>query len=172
MTKNIVNACVSGLLKGLFAIALTVTILATAHVAQAQTAPQILYTSSTGSFSTTSETQTFIGGNLELTLPPASAGTNNALVTLDLPNLYLSGGSTSVPGAIVYVTINNVPVATGMISTEAPVNGQNSGRKPMTIVVSVPLTNAFQNLSAQWEAVRGATVHTDTFASLSALLTQ
>ena len=44
------------------------------------------------------------------------------------------------------------------------------GRVPTTLVVSVPLVNAAQTVTAVWQSVRGSTVIIDSPATLSALL--
>jgi hypothetical protein len=44
------------------------------------------------------------------------------------------------------------------------------GRVPTTLVVSVPLGNSAQTVTAMWYGVRGSTVIIDTPATLSAIL--
>jgi hypothetical protein len=45
----------------------------------------------------------------------------------------------------------------------------SSGRVPTTLVVSIPLTDASQTVTAMWSGVRGSNVVIDTPATLTAM---
>jgi len=133
-----------------------------------------LYADSTVAQSTSSQSLVPITG-LTFALPAASTSHKFAMVTLDMPNLYLSGTpANSTLGAQVGVLIDGTTVAaTGQISADASVPaGTSSGRKPTTVVVKIPLTAGTQTIEAVWNGVRSTVVQTDTFSSLSAILTK
>jgi hypothetical protein len=134
--------------------------------------------------STSSLTLVPIAG-LTITLPAAGTNskcgykcaTENALVFLDLPNLYLTGTTTTgTQGALVSLWVGaggcaapSVEVAIGQISDDTLTKG-TSGRKPMTIIVNVPLDGGTQVVTACWESVRASgAVNIGGFASLSAI---
>jgi len=146
-----------------------------ASTTSAYGAGNFLYASTTDTQSYT----TFIGPipivGLSLTLPAASRFFNTAVVTLSMPNLFLSQPtSRTTPMA---ATINVVaPFAPGgllMASGGIGCDNNNvvvSGLKPLTIVVRVPLSNGTQPVEAEWASNGSSTVTTQTFASISAIL--
>ena len=134
-------------------------------------AQNAFYAQTTAAQSTYTSASVPITG-LMLTLPASSTAYNVAIVTLNLPNLYLSGTASGGPlGAEVSVWVGTsaYPKAAGQISSEALTSG-TSGRKPATIVVEIPLTSTTQIVTGEWAGIRGSTIDTDTFGSLSAIL--
>ncbi len=137
-----------------------------------------LYASTTTAESTNSQTPVPISG-LSFTLPVKN-GTNfnYAVITLDMPNLYLSGTpttDTALAGEVSVLVSGTTTIAAGKISADIEGPGKlsgDTGRKPMTIVVKIPLISVTQTVQAQWNGVNGATIQSDTFASLFALLTE
>ena len=150
-------------------LALTVTGSLSAYVST-------LYASTTTAEATNSQTAVPITP-LVFTLPVANGTDHNfAIVTLDMPNLYLSGTPTSgaLAGEVSLVLSGVTTVASGQISADLTGSGKDggsTGRKPMMIVVKIPLTTVTQSLQAEWNGVNGATIKSDTFASMSAILT-
>jgi hypothetical protein len=133
-------------------------------------AQETRYAQTTAALNSNSSTPLAITG-LSIILPAAVKGRTEALVTLNMPNLYLGGtpnGGTR--GAQVYVHVDGVSVAQGQISDDNT-TPTGDGRKPLTIVVKVPLRSTQQTVEAEWNGVRSSTILTDTFASLSAVLT-
>jgi len=127
---------------------------------------------------TTQSYTTFVGptpiDGLLVNLPPASAAYNTAIVTLSMPNLYLSmpTSTTSPMSAAIQLVAPFAPG--GVVSAYGGIGCDNarvstSGKKPITIVISVPLGTAGQFAEGEWDSTNG-TVTTDTFASISAML--
>jgi hypothetical protein len=91
-----------------------------------------------------------------------------------MPNVYLTGGTTGATlGAAVAIAANSNIVAIGSMTGDVVVGtggAVNDGRKPVTVVVKIPLGTSTTTVSALWAGTRNTTVNTDTFASLSALL--
>jgi len=127
------------------------------------------YAQTTAALKTTSSTPVPIAG-LTITLPAETGVEKEAVITLNMPNLFLEGtpvGGTR--GGEVSVFVDGTLVAAGQISDDNTMP-PGDGRKPTTIVVKVPLHSSQQTVAAKWNAVRNSTVQTDTFASLSAIL--
>ncbi|HTQ57871.1 MAG TPA: hypothetical protein VMI94_25570 [Bryobacteraceae bacterium] len=133
-------------------------------------------------YASTTATQsysTFIGPipitGLSLTLPAASSHFNAAMVTLNMPNLFLSDNtSTTTPMAaqlsiVAPFSPAGVLIAGGGIGCDN-VNVKTSGLKPLTIVLLVPLGANSQPVEGEWNSNGSSTVTTSTFASLSAIL--
>jgi len=131
-----------------------------------------LYVSTIATEATGSQTAVAING-LSFDLPAATATQQWALVTLNMPDLYLKGtpSSGALGGEVSLVLSGVTTVATGQISADV-VGAGTTGRKPMTIVVKISLLPGIQSVAAYWNGVRGSQIHSDTFASLSAILTQ
>jgi hypothetical protein len=121
---------------------------------------------------------TFVGpipiDGLSVTLPPATTSYNTAIVTLSMPNLYLSAPtSTTAPmSAAIQIVAPFSPA--GVVSAFGGIGCDTakvttSGKKPITIVLAVPLGTTSQPAEAEWDSTNG-TVTTDTFASISATL--
>lgn len=130
-----------------------------------------LYASTTAAQSTTSPALVPVTG-LSFNLPAQSANQNFAIVTLNMPNLFLSGTPSlgTLGGEVGVLLSGETYPALGQIS--ADVNGALAdGRKPISVVVKIPLTSEIQSLQAVWSGVRNATINTDTFASMSAIMT-
>jgi hypothetical protein len=113
---------------------------------------------------------------LTLTLPAVTPGSQFAVVTLNLPNLYLSGGT---PGltlrGVVALSQDNANFSriaqVGGDVVAGSAGAANDGRKPVSLVVKIPLTPFPITITAYFAPFSGSTViHTDTFASLSAML--
>ena len=123
-----------------------------------------LYAQTTGTQTTNSNSFVPIPG-LSLTIP---AGVNtSALVILNLPMPYAIGNN--YPGAVIGISVNDTvsPVVGGFTYNE-PVP-PSTGRIPVTLVVSVPLSDKPQSIQGMWLGVRGSTVVIDTPATLSAI---
>ncbi len=151
-----------------------VAVFAVSIVSGAEVPANSLYVSTDADLSYT----TFVGpipvGNLSLTLPASSALYNTAIVTLNMPNLYLSNptSETATMSAEISIVAPFAPgglvAAVGGIGCDAP-KVATSGKKPITIVLKVPLGSSSQYAEAEWDSTNG-TVNTDTFASISAIL--
>ncbi len=128
----------------------------------------ILYSETAGALSTNASNWTNIPG-LQFTLPAASPGQSQALITLSLPNPYATGDNN--PGAYIGVSVNGavlVPVGCFTYDTKHP---ESSGRRPVTLVVHVKLlNNNTQQINGVWQSVRSSTVIVDTPASMSAVI--
>jgi hypothetical protein len=127
---------------------------------------------------TTQSYTTFVGpipiGGLSFTIPAASARFNAALVTLSMPNLFLSDNtSKTIPMAatlqIVSTGSAGTTIATGAIGCDN-VNVTTSGTKPFSMTVLVPLNSDTQTVTAEWASNGTSTVTTETLASISAIL--
>jgi len=157
-----------------FVAQIAIVVLALTYCAPAF-AGDFLYASTNATLSYT----TFIGSipitGLSLTLPPAGKLFNTAVVTLNMPNLYLSANTSSTVPMAAQISIiapfspEGVLVANGGIGCDN-VNVKTSGLKPLTIVTRVPLGTASQPVEAEWESNGTSTVTTTTFASISAIL--
>ena len=152
-----------------------IVLVALASAASVCGAGNFLYVSSTA----TSSYTTYIGpipiADLSLTLPAANQYFNAAVVTLNMPNLFLSlPTSRTIPMAATISVVapfapGGVLIASGGIGCDNN-NVHTSGLKPLTIVVKVPLTTGTQLVEAEWASNGTSTVTTHTFASLSAIL--
>jgi len=125
-----------------------------------------IYAQSSGSQYTNSASFVAIPG-LTVSIPEG-VGTA-ALVILNVPNPYATGNNT--PGGTFGISVNSTVSPVQATFTYNEVAPTNTGRIPTTLVVSVPLINAAQTVTAMWFGVRGSTVHIDTPATLSAILT-
>jgi hypothetical protein len=125
-----------------------------------------LYAQTTGTQQTNSGSFVPISG---LTFQiPEGVGTA-ALVILNVPNPYSNGNN--YPGGTFGINVDGTvsPVqATFTYNEQKPAS---AGRVPTTLVVSVPLIDKKQTITAEWFGVRGSTVIIDTPATLSAVLT-
>jgi hypothetical protein len=137
-----------------------------------------LYAEADGSQSTSSKTAVPIAG-LSFNLPAKTAEYDTAVVTLDLPNLYLSQGfGNGYWGGEASILVGATAVASGTIGADCPYHfcgsdplaGTGEGRKPLTVVVRVKLLAEPQTVQAVWNGSDEATINTDTFASLSGIL--
>jgi hypothetical protein len=135
----------------------------------AQNAGSLVYAQTTAQLSTSSQTALPITG-LSLTLPAATKAYNTALVTLDMPNLYVSGTAIggTLAGGIGILLSGVTDIATSGISCDTLTTG--SCNRSSTIVVEVSLLDGIQSIEAVWNGANSATINTSTFASLSALL--
>jgi hypothetical protein len=137
-------------------------------------AGNFLYVDTTATLSYT----TYVGptpiDGLSLTLPAASTAYNTALVTLNMPNLYLDKPTSKTPMSAVLQLV--APFAPGgLLSVTGSIGCDTSGigtsaTKPITIVIAVPLGTVSQPVDAEWASNGSSTVYTTTFASLSAIL--
>lgn len=122
---------------------------------------------------------TFIGpipiNGLSINLPASSTHFNAAVVTLNMPNLFLSNNtSKTTPMAATLQIVapfspSGVLIASGGIGCDT-VNVVTSGLKPLTMVLKVPLGTTTQPVEAEWDSNGTSTVTTQTFASISAIL--
>ena len=122
---------------------------------------------------------TFVGpipiNGLSINLPAATTNFNTAVVTLNMPNLFLSNNtSTTIPMAATLEIVapfspGGVLIATGGIGCDN-LNVRTSGLKPLTLVFKVPLGTSSQPVEAEWSSNGTSTVTTQTFASISAIL--
>lgn len=100
---------------------------------------------------------------LNFSLPPAAAGFNSALVTLNVPQPFAEGGTSN--GIEYQIDVNGASKVKG-----AWTNGTSqNGRSPFTMVALIPLTAIAQSVKAQWLAVRNGTAHLGGSASMSAV---
>jgi hypothetical protein len=127
----------------------------------------------------TSSYTTYIGPipipGLQISLPVATKDFNIAIVTLNMPNLFLSQNtSRTIPMAATLQIVapfapGGLIIANGGIGCDN-VNVNVSGIKPFTMVIKVPLGTVSQPVEAEWASNGTSTVTTQTFASLSAVL--
>jgi len=123
-----------------------------------------LYAQTTGTHSTTSASFVAIPG-LSLTLPGGAGG--SMLVILNLPNPFAVGNN--YPGATFGISAGGVMSPVQACFTSGEQSPSSTGRVPTTLVVSIPLTDASQTITAMWSSVRGSTVTIDTPATLCAM---
>jgi hypothetical protein len=123
------------------------------------------YAQTSGTLTTNSGSFTPISG-LSINLDQGVGVT--AIVILNVPNPYATGND--FPGGNFGITINGQlsPVVASFTYNEA--NPTSTGRIPTTLVVGIPLTTTLQTVAAVWSGVRGSTVHLDTPATLSTIL--
>ena len=124
-----------------------------------------LYAQTSGTQQTNSGTFVPIPG-LSLTIPEGVG--IPALVILNLPNPYATGNN--FPGGFFGISIGGTVSPVMACFTYSEPVPTSPGRVPTTLVVSVPLVNAPQTVTAVWQAIRGSTIVIDTPASLSAIL--
>lgn len=111
--------------------------------------------------------------NLMVLLPAANVGQTRALIILCLPNAYATGND--YPGSEFGIAVNGVrqdQVGCFTYDSQNPQpQPQCCGRRPVTLVVEVPLV-AQKKLPVQalWHPLRGSTVIIDTPASMSAII--
>lgn len=103
---------------------------------------------------------------LTFSLPQATNDSNTAIVTLNVTQPYVEGGTDN--GIRYRIIANDRELVTGTITNQPSQNG----RSPITLVTMVSLTQSSQPVQAQWAAVRGATARLGGQASLSAILAQ
>jgi hypothetical protein len=123
-----------------------------------------LYAQTTGTHSTNSGTFVAIPG-LSLTLPGGAGG--SMLVILNLPNPFATGNN--FPGATFGISAGGVVSPVQACFTSGQQSPSSSGRMPTTLVVSIPLTDTNQTITAMWYGVRGSTVAIDSPATLTAM---
>jgi hypothetical protein len=112
---------------------------------------------------------------LSFIVPAASADFNTAVVTLSMPNLFLSDQtSKDIPMAaelqIVAPLASSGPLAAlGYIGCDSA-GVTTSGPKPITLVTRIALGATSQPVEAEWNSNGTSSVTTQYFASLSAIL--
>jgi hypothetical protein len=133
----------------------------------------VLYVQTTSVLSTNSQVFAPISG-LTFSLPAASSSAKFATITLSMPNLYLTAGTPGqTAGAGIGILLNGSLVALGQISGDVAVGTTGAtldGRKPATVIVKVALGSTPITVDAAWGGTRNTTINSDTFASMSALL--
>jgi hypothetical protein len=122
------------------------------------------YAQTTGTHTTNSGSFVPIPG-LSLTLPGGAGG--SMLVILNLPNPYASGNN--YPGATFGISAGGTMSPVVACFTSGEQSPSSSGRVPTTLIVSIPLTDASQTVTAMWSSVRGSNVVIDTPATLTAM---
>jgi hypothetical protein len=130
-----------------------------------------LFVDSTAALSTSSQAAVAVPGII-FNLPAETSSNKFAIVTLSMPNLYLNGTPTSgsLGGQVSVVLSGVTTLATANISNDVGGMGA-AGRKNVTIQVKISLLPGLQSVQAFWNGVRGATINTDTYSSMSAILT-
>jgi mannose-binding lectin len=127
----------------------------------------IISAQSSGSLSTNSGSWTPIPG-LAIVLPRGVK--DNVLLILNVPNPYASGNN--FPGGNFSIQVDGqviAPFATFTYNEQVP---PSTGRIPTTLTAAVPLSQtADLKVEAVWRGVRGSTVHIDSPATLSAIVT-
>jgi hypothetical protein len=158
-----------------FARGAAVTLAALTSSASVCAAGDFVYVQSTATSSYTTQIGPIPIPGLSLTLPAATTNFKAAVVTLNMPNLFLSNPtSRTIPmAAFLQIVAPSAPggfmVAVGGIGCDN-VNVKTSGLKPFTMVFKVPLGATSQLVEAEWDGNGTSTVTTQTFASLSAIL--
>ena len=127
----------------------------------------ILYAQSSGAGQTDSAAFTPMPG-LQITLPAVAGKSHYALVMLDVPNPFATGNN--FPGGTFGISVNGtVQPIIGVFTSDSQIP-QSAGRKPVTVILRVPLTSSTQTVTGVWQNVRGSSVRFDTPNSLSAIL--
>jgi hypothetical protein len=104
---------------------------------------------------------------LALKLPQGVGET--ALIILNVPNPYATGNSN--PGGNFGIEVNGAAQSAIASFTYNELNPPSTGRIPTTLTVAVPLSGSgTTTITAVWSGVRGATVHIDSPAILSAVI--
>ncbi len=148
------------------ALALTASVCAAGDFVYVDTTATLSYTTLVG--------PTPIPG-LALILPASTSNFNTAVVTLNMPNLFLSEPtSKTIPMAatmqiVAPLTQGGTVVNSGGIGCDNA-NVTVSGTKPFTLVLKVPLGTVSQPVEAEWFSNGTSTVTTQNYASLSAIL--
>ena len=124
-----------------------------------------IYKQVTGNQTTTSGSYVDIEGLL-FKLPAASSDYNSALVTLNVPEPYATGGESN--GIQYQIDVDGSSQIVGALTNQESQNG----RSPFTMVTLIPLTGSQQHVQAQWLGVRGTTAHLGSSASLTGILVQ
>jgi mannose-binding lectin len=119
------------------------------------------YVQTSGTHQTNAANFTPIPG-LTLTLPGGVK--TEAIIILNVPNPYLTEGSTDSIGAVFGIAVDGKDLP--MIASFTYKKAEAFRRLPTTLVVGVALTNKEQKIEGRWAGVRGATVHIDSPASL------
>jgi mannose-binding lectin len=126
----------------------------------------IISAQSSGTQSTNSSTWTAMPG-LSITLPEAVGVP--ALIILNVPNPWATGNNT--PGGNFGIQVNGTVASAFACFTYNEVSPTSTGRIPTTLAVAVPLSQTgTTTVVAVWSGVRGATVHIDSPATLSAII--
>ena len=123
------------------------------------------YVQTSGVLQTNSGSYVPIPG-LALTLPEG-AGVE-AIIILNLPNPYAAGND--YPGANLGISVDGTVQTNYASFTYGDPKPAVPNRMPTTLVVGVPLGPKPQQIEAVWAGVRGATVISDSPASLTAFL--
>jgi hypothetical protein len=138
-------------------------------------AAEFYYAETTATLSYSTEVGPTPIPGLAFTVPAASKDFNTAVITLSMPNLFLSDQtSKTIPMAATFQIV--APFA-----SSGPVPGIGnigcdsaavtlSGPKPLTIVAKIPLGTTPQPVEAEWFSNGTSTVTTQYFASISAIL--
>jgi hypothetical protein len=134
-----------------------------------------VYVETRATLSQTGDTGPLPIPGLSIVLPIATAAYNTAIVTLNMPNLYLTHVSSQFPMSA-EVQVMSIFSPVGFLFAEGQIGCDTKGinissKKPLTIVLEIPLSSGgTQNVETEWFSTSGDTVSTDTFASLSAVL--
>ncbi len=107
---------------------------------------------------------------LSISLPAASQLYNTAVVTLNMPNLYVTNGCGSDSGTITLVGDSPVGVVFGIANVGCDTVVAKSAQKPVTVVLKVGLGTTAGTAFADWQTAPSSTINTATFASISAIL--
>ena len=103
---------------------------------------------------------------LSLALPEGAG--EQALVILNLPNVYVMKATGGDPGgAMFHILVNGTALRAYALINPTPTNATNKGQQTVTLVVAVPLKFEAQTITATWQTTNGFTVVAET-ASLSA----
>ena len=127
-------------------------------------------------YAQTTETLSFSGfplipiTGLSINLPAASERYNTAVVTLNMPNLYVTNTCTSNSAVITLVGDTPAGVVFGYANVGCDTPVAASGPKGTTIVLKVALGTTGAAAFADWQTTGSSTINTSTFASISAIL--
>jgi mannose-binding lectin len=127
----------------------------------------LVYAQSSGTNTTNSGSWTPIPG-LAVTLPRGVG--LSVLLILNVPNPYATGND--FPGGLFGLQVNGATLAPTACFTYNEAVPVSTGRIPTTLTTVVSL-NSSEDVSvvAVWSGVRGSTVHIDSPASLTAVIT-
>jgi hypothetical protein len=129
----------------------------------------IFYAQTKGELSTNSATPVDLPG-LAVTIPGWSLRSNEALVTVNIPNPYATGQD--FPGGVFIVAVNGTIQDYPASFTYSNKTPESFCRVPLTLMTKVTLPQSAQaaTIQVKWNGVRGSTVKLDSPASLSVQL--
>jgi len=138
-------------------------------------AAEFYYASTTATLTYSTEVGPVPITGLSFNVPAASANFNTAVITLSMPNLFLSNQTSQDTPMAATLQIVTPFASTGPVAAIGYIGCDSarittSGPKPITMVTKIPLGSTSQIVEAEWFSNGTSSVTTQYFASLSAIL--